>query len=273
MKTSTPRRILLAFAAVLPLSPSAQGATAPYSDDFDSYAPGATPSGFTSNASGLNTMSTWSVAQGPNGGVYNNILNTNQGSTASGISITNLNGMNFSLLSTFTLGGFFTTSGFYRCSVGLFALAATPSSVSGYSVSYDTFAANDPSAQPGHLSIFGVETYFPPSGTSVPVSTGATYTMTLSGVYTTNGLLLTATLSDGTNSISQSGLDSTSATGTYFGYYNGASASVQRGISTSVAFDNFSVTVPEPKTITCLTLAGLSIVGRLLRRTRRRANE
>ncbi|MGI9087431.1 MAG: hypothetical protein ACR2HH_06790 [Chthoniobacterales bacterium] len=260
------------LSTALLLSLQAQGATAPYQDTFDGYPSGATPSGFASSASGLNTMSSWSVAQQPNGGVYRNSLYTNQGSTSTGISITNLSGMNFTFSTAFTLGGFFTTSGFYNCSVGIFGFASSVSSVvSGYSVSYETFTANYPYAQPGDLSLSGVETYLPGSGSNLPLSTGVTYTMTLSGVYITNGLLLTATLSDGTNTISQSGLDSTPATGTYFGYYSGASASVQRGISTSVAFDDFSIAVPEPKTITWLFLAGLGLVARTLRRNRARA--
>ncbi|MDQ6911561.1 MAG: PEP-CTERM sorting domain-containing protein [Verrucomicrobiota bacterium] len=274
MKTFTDRLNLgVFFLTTLLLTLPLQGATVPYQDSFDSYPNGATPSGFTNNASGLNTMSSWSVAQQSNGGVYFNNLYTNQGNTTTGISITNLSGMDFTFSTTFTLGGFFTTSGFYNCSVGIFGFASSPSStVSGYSVSYETFTANYPYAQPGDLSLGGVETHLPGSGSNLPLSTSVTYTMTLSGVYTTNGLLLTASLSDGTNTISQSGLDSTPATGTYFGYYSGASASVQRGISTSIAFDNFSVNVPEPKTISSLLIAGLGLLATKLRRSRPRAD-
>ena len=84
----------------------------------------------------------------------------------------------------------------------------------------------------------------------------------LAGVYTQTGLTLTSTLSDGTNTLLRSGHDSTPANGTSFGYYQSASATVPRAISTSVYFDNFSIqAVPEPTTLACLSigLTGLAL--------------
>ena len=244
----------------------------PYFENFDGYANGAAPSGFVTTTAGLNATGVWGVAHDGMNGRYGSTLSGNQGSTSAAIEITNLGGSGFVFSSTFVLGTPFTTSGFYDCQISISAFAGSAAlhkDISGYRVTYETFSMNAPFVTPGSLSLAGVETQLPGSGSTVPVVAGTTYTISLSGVYTASGLMLTATLTDGINTVTRSGFDSTPASGTFFGYTNRASASTIRSISSPVQFDNLAI-VPEPSTVACLLVGAFIGATAVHRRGRSR---
>lgn len=89
------------------------------------------------------------------------------------------------------------------------------------------------------------------SASSLPVTLGDIYTLTLTGVDSGASLALTATLTDTTTSgsITVSGTDSANVLGgSQFGYFNHVRVEDGGTVSLDADFDNFAVAVPEPAT-------------------------
>lgn len=242
----------------------------PYSDNFDSYATGSTPANFTT---GLNTLgnlfnvSSWSVnnATGTSGS-YGNSLSGQEGESSAGITVDNLDHADFVLSTTLVIAGSGMVSppSLIDTRVGLGALGSGPNFPdSGYQLSYEVeYNGSDFGLHAGRLTIYEANQAI--GGSSVlmplPVVTGIVYTMTLTGTYTTTGLLLTGTISDGTSSISGTALDATPQTGNYFGYYDFAAGQVNKSVSLGVSYDNFSISVPERRTVSLLVCA-VTVLG------------
>ncbi len=120
-------------------------------------------------------------------------------------------------------------------------------------------------AETGHLDIYeGNNRLTFPSG-FLPVVLGTTYTITLNGVYSVAGLILTGMLNDGLNSISVTTTRPFPSSGPDFGYYNLAQGTSTQSAGLSVAYDNFSISVPEPSTELCVII-GLLLVALCVRR-------
>lgn len=236
------------------LAPITSAVQAPFHEDFDSYSTGATPGDFASGFTGPGTsaFSTWDVQnQGGAGGVYRNALGGWNTQSAAVLSVTNLQQVDFTLTTTFVINAY--SGGISNVTdirAGLSALGTGVNSPSsGYQLSYSVLYLG-PSLASGALTLNegGNPMTFGYSGT-VPVVTGVTYTMTLTGTYIGSGLQLLGTLSDGNVTLSTTVLDSTPQAGSYFGYYNLAQGSVNRSASMNVSYDNFGISIPEPRSI------------------------
>jgi hypothetical protein len=83
--------------------------------------------------------------------------------------------------------------------------------------------------------------------------------MTLAGVYSAAGLTLTGTITDGSDILSISAVESSVRAGNYFGYYDELTGSTRTSSDMIVRYDNFSVAVPEPG-VAALLIAGLTII-------------
>lgn len=86
------------------------------------------------------------------------------------------------------------------------------------------------------------------------LNTSDTYSVSAEIVDTGSALELSFTVSDGSNTQSISGTDTTPLAGTYFGYRNRGSGLIEG------AADNFSAVVPEPGSVS-LVLVGLGLMG------------
>lgn len=265
-----PKRTLLLLIAATGLSTSAFAVEAPYTENFDSYPDGGTPGGFSTalHGGGVYYQSSWNT-QNPNGsaGTYRNYIQGDFVQASSAIAVTNLTQSDFILSTTFVVNGFGAFSSTYeRMLVGLGAFATGPDFYqSGYRLSYVLNNSYGGFPQIGSLQLSGSSsgTYQNP----IPVVRGATYTMTLSGIYSSSGLLLTGTLDDGTHSLALTVNDPTPSQGTYFGYYDEASGLTNHAVYADVSYDNFSISVPEPRSICLLGLGILLLAGgRLSRR-------
>jgi hypothetical protein len=146
--------------------------------------------------------------------------------------------------------------------IGLFARGAdaTPGSSGSdrYQVSY--YLDDDGSGHPtGKLWLREINLSFGDSldilsASSLPITIGDTYQMTLSGAASGGSLALTAILTDTTTStsISVSKTDASNLlTGSNFGYFNHVRVQDAGTVSLDADFDNFSM-VPEPGTATLL---------------------
>ncbi len=264
---STP--FLILFGVVVLLHSKGSAATVPYQDDFDSYASGSSPSNFVTSFGGVNNFhSLWQVdnASGASGS-YRNSVYGNRVQSSAVIDVTNLDRVDFTLSSTFVIQSYQVALGLDDIRVGLEALGLGPSFIgSGYQLSYEAFGAGYLSGQTGSLHIYEGDNQLNFAGGYLPVLLGNTYTMTLNGVYSVAGLILTGTLTDGSNTISATTISAAPESGTYFGYYNLAQGTSSQSAGVSVAYDNFSIiSVPEPSSVVLLTV-GLVFVGFYMRR-------
>jgi hypothetical protein len=236
---------------------------APYSENFDSYRTGSTPNNFSTMTKGLVISSQWAI-QNPEGtaGVYENFNAGDDALTSAAVNVTNLPNSDFILSTNFVLNSYGQIQPLLAdINVGLGALGSTPDfSSSGYRFSYEVFASG-PDTPTGSLELFkgGLFLLGQPSAI-LPVRLGDTYTMTLMGNYTPSGLVLTGILTDGNSSISIMATDASPLQGSYFGYYDQAAGAFNHPVSLDVSYDNFSVTVPEPRVTWFLGL-GFAIVG------------
>lgn len=256
-------RAINAFAATLCafFNATASAVQAPYQDNFDSYSTGAMPNNFVTGLSGAGTpFSQWDV-QNPavTAGVYRNLLSGPQARSSAAISVTNLQQVDFILSTTFVINsyGLVSPPSLADIRVGLGALGSGANfPTTGYQLSYEVLDIGNNSSTNGALQIYEADQLiggFP--FTTLSVATGIAYTMTLIGTHSTSGLLLTGTLSDGSTSIMVTAADSTPQTGTYFGYYNLAQGQVNRSANLNVSYDNFSIVVPEPRTVSFVVCA------------------
>lgn len=251
---------LLALAVCVILPARALALAAPFQENFDGYANGAPPNNFVTavNPGIFPGQASFSI-KNPDGanGEYQHVLFGHNVNASAAISVTNLNHVDFTLSTTFILGTPILAS-LNDISVGLGALGVTPDfSVSGYHLSYATFSNQLPS---GSLSIVRGGTYIAVNFNTLPVVIGATYTLTLQGTYGPTGLNLTGTVSNGAATLSVSGFDSNPFQGTYFGYYDTASGTVQTSVRSDVRYDNFSLSVPEPSAL-LLAVLGIFFLG------------
>ena len=200
---------------------------------------------------GVFYTSVWNI-QNPTGsaGVYRNNASGDLVSTSAALEVTNLAQSGFVLSTTFVVnsyGSFAQT--FTDIHVGLNALASSSNLLgSGYQLSYELLD-HGYFTPTGALQLAGAV-----SPDTLPVVTGATYTMTLTGTYSPAGLLLTGTLSDGSNTISVTSSQATPQQGTYFGYYDFASGLFNQGAYVTVDYDNFSISGGEPNLISAASV-------------------
>lgn len=235
-----------ALAGLLLTAAAASAVTAPYAENFDSYPSGAMPDNFVvqTNGGGVFFSSTWNI-DNPSGtaGIYRNNAAGDFVYTAAAVDVSNLAQRDFVLSTTFVVDsyGSFSTS-YTDIRAGLLALAPGVNlTSSGYQLSYELLDKVYGYPVTGALAISGSGIVKQSTGT-LPVATGVTYLMTLSGSYSPTGLLLTGSLSDGTNEISVSSNFPFPQTGTYFGYYDKATGLTNQGAFVNVDYDNFSLT-------------------------------
>jgi len=265
-----------AAAASLLLSAAAVAVEAPYTESFDSYATGSTPSNFVTGITGFgNLFSQWDVQNATGtAGVYRNLLGGQRAQSSAAINVTNLQATDFVLSTTFVVDshGVVTPPALADIRVGLGALGSGPNfPSSGYQLSYELLDIGNNSSTNGALQIYKADQLiggFP--FVTLPVAIGTPYTMTLTGTYSGSGLLLTGMLRDGNSSITVTALDSTPQMGTYFGYYNLAQGQVNRSAQVNVSYDNFSIAVPEPSE---LALVGVGAAFILVLCVRKASNQ
>jgi hypothetical protein len=134
----------------------------------------------------------------------------------------------------------------------------------GYRVMYQTTGGAT-----GDLFFLGGPADDDVSGT-LTVSESVTYTLTIDGSFTAGGLNLSATLEDGTGSITETLTDPTPTKGNFFGF---RTLLFDRDVDATpstidLAYNNFSFTgttlaaVPEPSSALLLLLGGLAIAYR-----------
>lgn len=238
-------------------------ATPPYSDNFEGYAAGDTA---VANFTEVST-SAWTIASPSfSGKAYQNAIGVFSAGVGVAVAENSSAGIDFPLLasSSFALSTEFSIDTFTNTgsdvnntgTIGMFARGtdATPASSSSdrYQVSY--FLDDDGSGHAtGRLWLREVNLFFGDSlnevsTTSLPITIGDVYKLTLAGTASGGSLSLTATLTDTTtsSSISVSDTDATNLlTGSHFGYFNHVRVEDGGSVSLNADFDNFSM-VPEP---------------------------
>lgn len=251
------RRLLgkLAVALGALTSSASLAVTVPYAENFDSYPTGSMPANFITQTTGGGVFyySDWTV-QNPSGtaGVYNDNAGGDSVSTASALEVTNIAQKDFVLSTTFVANsyGSFSTL-FTDIHVGLNALASNSNLLfSGYQLFYELLDSDNNTTTTGALAIYkngsgGAAMPF----VTLPVVTGVTYTMTLKGTYSSTGLLLEGTLSNGSDCISVTYNDAAPQQGDYFGYYTFASGMYNQGAYVNLGYDNFSLTAGAGATL------------------------
>jgi hypothetical protein len=257
---------------------SAHAVTAPYSDNFDSYANGSQPANFVSSfnpAGAPPSGASWSISN-PNGtnGSFEGSVYGHGANTSAAVNVSNIGNAGFTLSTTFVVQFPPGSSQLSIQYVGLGAAATSPDfSSNGYQLFYDIHDGNSGIAGNLFLSVGGTNHLIGGSGsfssTGIPFITGTTYTMTLQGTYTTNGLVLSGTLTDGTNTIFANGSDPSPPQGSYFGYYESVTGDTQHVTSQTVNFDNFSIDVPEITTIAALGIGSALLLFLARRRATR----
>ena len=229
---------------------------APYTDDFNSYGAGQTPSGFieSNDAAWGTSVGAYVSTTGPEG----------TSSVFSSISLENVAGQSFIFSSTLTFT-IFGTAPLTIHNGGMTFLGTSPGS--GLYISY-SFRGPDA----GRLVVTGGR-----SAVSLTPTQGVPYVMTLRGDYIGSSLALTGSLSNGLETISVSTLVAAPPAGTYFGYFNSTAVQAMRLGQQTIAFDDFAVTfappIPEPSLYLLLVAGALACVGlcrRSISRFRRR---
>lgn len=265
---------------VLALSPVAFAATFPYANNFDGTG--------SNTAFTVETIdSQWSVS----GGRYINTFSTttSSNSTAS-ISVTGVPGNSFTISSKFTVTaasiatgstdthystvgfGFLANSTDFSSTSNTYYLADFAyASASATSPNLGTLRILSPGTGNADVSSANASAFADGAASRFAVVINTTYTLKLTGTYSTEGVL-TMTLglfdADGTTSIggTATASDATPLTGTSFGYRNRIAA--PSSSSTTIAFDDFGVVaIPEPSSFT-LVAAGLSLAACLVFRRR-----
>jgi hypothetical protein len=227
---------------------------APYAENFDSYPDGSMPSYFTvqTTGGGIFYYSDWSVSN-PTGsaGVYKNHAGGDTVTTASALEVTNVTATNFVLTTTFVVNSYGSFSQtFTDIHAGLIAFASGANLLSsGYQLSYELLRRGFGFPVTGTLTLSGSQ-----SSDTLPVVTGVTYTMTLTGTVSSSEILLTGTLSDGSNSISVTHSDTMAQQGTYFGYLDSATGLPNQGAFMDVDYDNFSISAAGPNLVSAASV-------------------
>jgi len=284
MKTLFQSAVTL-FVSLVALTCSA--ATAPYAESFEGYAAGDTA--VTNFTESIPTSAWTIVSPSISGKGYENAMsvfssgigiavNTN---SSSGISFPSLSTSSFTMSTDFRIDTFTNTGSDVKNTgtVGLFARAADASPASSnadrYHVSY--FLDDDGAGHAtGRLWLREINVFFGDSlneisTSSLPITLGNIYQLTLSGTASGGSILLSATLTDTTasSSISVSDTDASNLlTGANFGYFN--HVYVEDGPGTTALnadFDDFSMT-PEPAAAVLLVV-GFGIYCVTSRRRRR----
>jgi hypothetical protein len=243
---------------------------APYSDNFDSYPTNSMPNNFSTHTSGAGVIpvsSQWSVENG----AYRNTAYADFVETSAAVNVTNLAQSNFILSTSFVLNSYGSSlSPLVDVHVGLGALASGPDfSSSGYSLGYELVDRGNPFSSDGALQFYEADNLLAQLAfITLPVATGTAYTMTLMGTYSSAGLLLTGILNNGSSSIFVTITDPTPQLGSYFGYHDAASGLFYHAAGVGVSYDDLSITVPEPQTLSLLSIALLGAY--LLQKSRRR---
>jgi hypothetical protein len=264
----------LALAAV-----AAWAATAPYSETFEAYAAGDTA---VVNFTEVST-SAWVIASPSfSGKAYENSLSVFSSGVGVSVGSNSSSGINFPDLATssFAMSTEFRIDSFTNTgsdanntgTIGLFARGsdATPASSNSdrYHVSY--FLDDDGLGHAtGRLWLREVNLFFSDSlnevsTSSLPITPGNIYRLTLNGTASGGSISLSATLTDTTagTSISVSDTDSANLlTGSNFGYFNHVRVEDGGTVALNADFDNFSM-VPEPSAAILLLLAMSSAIYR-----------
>lgn len=240
--------ILLGWAAAAP------AATIPFSSNFDSDTVGATSAtGFTGGGSSIYTI----VQQAVGDNALQAASSVNSGSQ--GVSLTNAAGNPVSLTSDVRLvslvnGG---TGAAANFGFGMYGDTANFSSGSQYRILVNTLGTG---AGKPFLVRNGTNVTTSDTGTAVAIANGSDYTLTATATPVGGTLVLSASVTDGTNTYTINYTDSSPLTGTFFGY---RTATAGTGTSETVQYDNFAATfVPEPGTLGVVALASLFLTRR-----------
>lgn len=220
------------------------GADAPYADNFDSYPDRSLPAHFTGSSG-----DGWFISNptGSSGRYFSLVTSTPVPKYAySEISLGNVPGRNFTVSTKFTADAF-THGPLLDASAGLIALSSSDPNVfptQCYTLEY--FVASGMGRQ-GTFTARGGGASWEGPWFSTLFDSGQGFTMSLHGEYADGTLFLTATLSNGIDSISFQGIDEAPLSGPYFGYWDRVSGTSLTYAQLSVAYDDFSVTFgPEP---------------------------
>ncbi|MCC6124660.1 MAG: hypothetical protein IT426_06850 [Pirellulales bacterium] len=264
--------VCLMFCIALPSV--SQAATVPYSESFEGYAVGDTA---VANFTEMSTSAWTIVSPGISGKSYENALSVfSPGigvaagqAASSAIEFPSLASSTFTLHTRFRLDSL-TLTGSYpgnTATVGLIARSAdaTPASTSAdrYQLSY--FLDDDDAGHAtGRLwlredNLFFGSSFDAVSSSSLPVTIGDTYMLSLTGTQSGGSITLVGTLTNETasGSISVSATDSANLlAGSYFGYLDHAYVNAGGTTAVHVAFDDFAA-VPEPS-IPMLLVAGFA---------------
>lgn len=250
--SSTIRKVLGLIVAIWALGVVSKTAavTAPYQDNFDSYAHGTQPANFVTafNPGPPQSSGFWQVYNPKGRGAFQGGLSGYQANISAAVSVTNVDSVGFFLATTFTIRSRHIGSGFSIEYIGVGALSNGPDfATNGYLLFYDIHDGH-----PGYEGTLSITAgggpnhghYIAHTWVSMPFTDGTTYTITLQGTYSVNGLTLTGTLSNGRKILSVSGTDNFPQHGTYFGYYSHVDGDYNHYSSQTVDFDNFTISLP-----------------------------
>ena len=223
------------------LASSARGASAPYFDNFDGYPSGSQPANFTGTlANG------WVISNptGSSGRYLSSISSTPVPKYAYyEVSLDNVAGRNFTVSTKFTAAAY-TQGPILDASVSLIALGSSDPPVYPQYYSLEYVVASP--LRPGTITPQGGTSSWEGPWMSTLFDSGQGFTMSLHGEYVAGTLFLTATLSNGVDTLTFHGIDPTPQSGPYFGYSDSVSGTALRYAQLQVSYDDFSVTVaPE----------------------------
>lgn len=197
--------------------------------------------------------------------MYTNVASGHNTGSSAAVNITNLDHVDFRLSTNFVLGGYFAANSISVRDGSISSIFVGPrfhhnrlSSILSGLRSRIRGRSEERSfnARTGGRRVLGSTNF---SG-SLPVSPVLTYMMALTGVYSAAGLTLTGTLSNDTDTLLVSGVDSSLLTGTYFGYQDELGGSTQTSSPMLVSYDNFSISVPEPDVAALLMLGASALL-------------
>lgn len=253
MKTPSCTLIAILFTGVI-LS-GTQAAVLGYMENFDDATLGdVVPSGWTENGSAPLSNATI-VTTGSDQG-YQFILSgaTHLNST---VDITDASPSSFMVSVSFTITSMAANPSAFS-NINLIALSNTTDGSTGYRLGYNIGNTDRGRLSLGEHGTSGLTTTT--STTTLTPTVNVLYTMTLTGAYVSGAFNFTASLTNGTDTINLSATDPSARTdATRFGF---RTASNNAANSSTVVFDDFSVSIPEPASA---ALVGLGLLGTLIR--------
>jgi hypothetical protein len=219
------------------LTSTARGASAPYFDNFDTYPEGSQPANFTGTPG--TSGNGWGIANssGTSGVYVSSAFSTPAPIYAhSAINLDNVAGRNFTVSTKFSATAF-TLGPILDASVGMIALSGP---TSGYTLTYVVATGL---GSPGTFRASGGTSSWQGPWDSTLLDVGQGFTMSLHGEYVAATLFLTASLSNGIDTLTFHGTDPTPPSGSNFGYWDRVSGTSLRYAQLQAFYDDFSVTL------------------------------